>query len=63
MLRWQNIGKDRIWSSIITKTGNGFGWEQWTTDLVSQQGEYPIPEVASDTSGAKKLEGLDICYN
>lgn len=63
MLRWQNIGKDRVYSAMITKVWGGWWWEQWTTNLVNAVGEYPIPEVASDTSGAKKLEWVDICYN
>lgn len=44
-----NILKDEFQSAILsTISDEKFNWDKWTTDSVSLQSEYAIPEVASN---------------
>lgn len=56
-----NIVKNDLWSAIVSVIREEFNWQRWTTDLVSGQGEYLIPEVATNLEGAKKLNTVAIC--
>jgi len=59
-----NILKDEFHSAILsTISDEKFNWEKWVHDTVALQSEYSIPEVASDTAGAKLLNSVAINYN
>lgn len=62
MIRYLNKVKDRFWSWIVTSIGEDYGWDQWITDGMSGETEYPLLEVASDRNGTKKVEHVYIAY-
>jgi hypothetical protein len=62
-LRWLNKVKDKFWSGIVTAVGEDFRWQQWTTNSVVGQSEYPMLEVATDRAGTKKIESVYVAYD
>lgn len=62
-LRYLNMHKDDFWSTIVSKADASYSWEVWTTDTVSLQSEYQIPEVTRTAIGTKAVHGVAINYD
>ena len=58
-----NIRKNEFWSALMATVQEPYDWQQWTSESVSLQSEYPLVDVTTTTAGTKLLNSLSIAYD
>jgi hypothetical protein len=62
LIKYLNIVKNDFFSYLITAVDEDYNWDYFTSNIVSWQSEYVLPEVAFDASGILKVKEVYVAY-